>query len=513
MQLKQKSFVWRSLIMSGALAFSAAAYANSIAWGACPNASLADGYRCGFLTVPLSYKNPSQETTQVFVMQYTKVGAHPSKALYFNDGGPWGDQTKGMPQYIPFLDPNFTNQYTIFTFDPRGVGRSPHLSCDTDLNQDIFMDNPLVPNGIENLVAVSEKKWQVCASQYNGFQNHVGTIETVQDLDAVREAVGFSKMSFLAYSYGTQLGSLYLMDYPQHIDKMILDSVMPPTRSIITLSQDQAAAFEETLHHFFQQCDSNTHCPLYPNAEKAYDNALSILSKHTVPTGEKTDHLPLNTVEFLNAVEVALPFTDSSPESINPTMFVGNMWWVLASGIRDINVNNDGTQLQYLGGIIGGNYVKGRFTADHSEYNAVLCTDYDDHPDAAQIYQQAADLRRDYPLMGAFVGSEFLSACAGWTGRTSQTLPKLQYTADTPKIMLACNDHDSETPYVWCQQLAAVVPGSVIVHFKGSGHGIYLSNEPPGICVKDKVNYYLLQGGLPAPNTICDDTFNPTAAS
>ena len=47
------------------------------------------------------------------------------------------------------------------------------------------------------------------------FLANVGTVNVARDLDAIREALGDSKLTFLGYSYGTRMGSAYAEAYPR----------------------------------------------------------------------------------------------------------------------------------------------------------------------------------------------------------------------------------------------------------------------------------------------------------
>lgn len=53
------------------------------------------------------------------------------------------------------------------------------------------------------------------------------TANIARDLDRVRAALGEKKASFLGYSYGTYLGSVYATLFPQTSDRVVIDSNLP----------------------------------------------------------------------------------------------------------------------------------------------------------------------------------------------------------------------------------------------------------------------------------------------
>jgi len=485
----------------------------AVSWGACADISNSE-FQCASLKVPLDYANPAVGTTTLEAMKYTKSGATPSDTLFFNDGGPWDVETRDLPIYIAYLDPGILARYAIVTFDPRGVGQSSGLSCQTALDGSIANADAMSTQGVEALVQQYRQKWVTCASQYHDFQNSVGTNNTVQDVDFLKQGLGVDKISFLAYSYGTQLGSLYLSSYPSHVESVVLDSVVMPSRDFRKLAMDHGAAYEDTLNNFFAQCDANPACPIYPHSQKAYDQAMKTLSAHNVPTGVSTYTMPLTLTGFLTAVEDSLLWTNSDARSVNSQMFEPDMWANdLAQGVADINKNDGTVMMKVFLDNSGYDPATGTY-GDNSIYSAVLCSDFDNHPSDDVIVQDAAFAREAYPRIGGFVVGMNLPMCSGWSRTsTNPPLPVLQYSPSTPKILLSCNDHDPATPLSWCQDLGAEIPNSVKIVWSGAGHCVYLSNEPPGTCVQNKVNAYLERGIVPGGGMSCDDTFNPTTSS
>jgi len=60
-----------------------------------------------------------------------------------------------------------------------------------------------------------------------GIVAHVGTAETVEDWNNLREALSYEKLHFLSVSYGTIGASIYAKKFPRHVGRFVLDSILP----------------------------------------------------------------------------------------------------------------------------------------------------------------------------------------------------------------------------------------------------------------------------------------------
>jgi pimeloyl-ACP methyl ester carboxylesterase len=105
--------------------------------------------------------------------------------------------------------------YTLVAYDDRGTGESGLLNCPA-------LQTATTPDG-EDLLA------SACATSIGPAASLYGTADHVADLDAVRAALGLDKIVLYGVSYGTKLALAYASAYPTHVDRMVLDSVLPPS--------------------------------------------------------------------------------------------------------------------------------------------------------------------------------------------------------------------------------------------------------------------------------------------
>ena len=99
----------------------------------------------------------------------------------------------------------------LLVFDQRGTGNSDPLSCPA----------------LESAHGTIESVFQHCAEQIGRARGAFTTQETVQDIEALRRATGYSKLVLYGTSYGTKVALEYAERFPQHVEAMVLDSVVP----------------------------------------------------------------------------------------------------------------------------------------------------------------------------------------------------------------------------------------------------------------------------------------------
>jgi len=106
--------------------------------------------------------------------------------------------------------------YTLVAFDNRGTGASGLLNCPA--LQSTVTTNP------EEEAALARD----CAAIIGPQRIFYATRDHVEDTDAVRAALGFSKIGLFGVSYGTKLALGYALGHPGNVDRLLLDSVVPP---------------------------------------------------------------------------------------------------------------------------------------------------------------------------------------------------------------------------------------------------------------------------------------------
>jgi pimeloyl-ACP methyl ester carboxylesterase len=182
---------------------------------ACGGAGL--GLVCSDVVVPLDRSGVVPGTIDLHVETLAPQG--PSLGVVFLlAGGPGQGSAhvfdlgnKDSAALFRFVFPD----YTLVAYDDRGTGASGLLDCPA-------LQTSTSPNG-QDLLAAG------CATSLGAAAPFYGTTDHAADLDAVRAALGFDKITLFGVSYGTKLALAYASAYPTHVARIVLDSVLLPS--------------------------------------------------------------------------------------------------------------------------------------------------------------------------------------------------------------------------------------------------------------------------------------------
>jgi pimeloyl-ACP methyl ester carboxylesterase len=165
--------------------------------------------------------------------------------LVFITGGPGGASTQDYVQLAGAFR-RINEKRDIILMDQRGTGGSHPLVCPSpDDAQDTSSD------------AVRQAWIESCLKQLNADPKFYTTQAAVNDLDQVRQALGYDKLNLYGLSYGTRVALTYLRSYPEHVRAVILDGVVPQDEPLgLTMASDAQRA----LDMIFKRCAADVAC-------------------------------------------------------------------------------------------------------------------------------------------------------------------------------------------------------------------------------------------------------------
>ncbi|MCW3002084.1 MAG: alpha/beta hydrolase, partial [Conexibacter sp.] len=177
-----------------------------IPWAACPTA----GFQCSHVDVPLDRANPAAGTVSLAVSR-VPAAANPNRvAVVPLAGGPGQSALSLSDSFLQVLQPAIADR-DLLVYDQRGTGLSGALSCKSLSTQ-------------QSIARVSEG----CANELGAARGFYRTADTVQDIEALRVAGGYDKLVLFGVSYGTKVAEDYAAAYPDHVESLVLDSVVLP---------------------------------------------------------------------------------------------------------------------------------------------------------------------------------------------------------------------------------------------------------------------------------------------
>ena len=170
-----------------------------------------DEFGCATLDVPLDRTGGTPGTV---ALHYAVQRNGPRKLLIALSGGPGQSAVSSASSFAISLDPAL-RRYRLAVLDQRGTGKSGVLEC-PNLQRLRSLD-PYSPQAVAN-----------CASRLGPRRAFYTTADTVLDIDALRQALGADKIALMGISYGTHVALQYARAFPEHVDRLILDSIVGP---------------------------------------------------------------------------------------------------------------------------------------------------------------------------------------------------------------------------------------------------------------------------------------------
>ncbi|MHB1539538.1 MAG: alpha/beta fold hydrolase [Solirubrobacteraceae bacterium] len=171
------------------------------------------GFTCATIAVPLDRSAHVPGTIQLHLARRL-AGAVPSRTAVIGiAGGPGQPALPYATAIAGWIAPALRSR-DLVVFDQRGTGLSDPLHC-----------SAISGAGAR---APALRVIRSCAEQLGGARSGFTTAESVADIEAIREALGYEKLVLYGTSYGTKVAEQYAQTYPDHVEALVLDSVVPP---------------------------------------------------------------------------------------------------------------------------------------------------------------------------------------------------------------------------------------------------------------------------------------------
>ncbi|WP_225864468.1 alpha/beta fold hydrolase [Ideonella benzenivorans] len=457
--------MWAGLCMGGLMAVGGLARAATPADAApvltlstCRLKGVEVDARCGVLRRPLDPTRPqgAQIDLQVAVLPAVARRRQPDPVVFLA-GGP-GQSAIELAGPIAQMMARTLNRRDVILVDQRGTGRSAPLRCDDD-----------APD--RSLAEAADPTAQVQALQRcrarlekrpDGDLRQFTTVIAMQDLDAVRQALGVRRWNLVGASYGTRAALEYLRQFPGQVRRVVLDGVAPPDM-VLPLSFARGA--QAALDSLFDDCARDPACrAMYPDLRGQWRALLASLPRR---------------------ITVAHPFT-GRPETFTLTrdgvasLVLAPLYAPITASALPLAVQQ-ATQGRFealvgLGaGALGGGRGLGLATGMHF---SVVCAE-----DVPRMATAAAAPPTDF---GDAQARLYRAVCQGWP---RGTVPAAFYRVppSTVPALLLSGAVDPATPPAQAERVArALGPQALSVVVPHTGHGVMALG-----CLRDVVFRFL----------------------
>ena len=270
----------------------------------CPGVFFADAGEvdCYEVVVPERHDAPDAGgRITLFVAILRAESADPrSDPVVFLHGGPGAVAAELAPL---FAESALRQDRDIILFEQRGTALTdPYLGCPAlDVWEAMFAADPGTDGEFaERIGAIAAE----CAAAHEAAGSDLSaytTLASVEDLEAVRQALGIASWNLYGGSYGTRLGLAVLRRHPDSVRSAVFDGMDPPDADRIVARTPNLAA---AVHALAEACERDAPCSdRFGDLEQLLQRALDRWrTSPTTVTARITDDSVANVVVDEGAV-------------------------------------------------------------------------------------------------------------------------------------------------------------------------------------------------------------------
>ena len=441
--------------------------------------------KCAKFEVPYDYENPSAGTFKLNVRVRQAEKSPSVGALFVNRGGPGAESASMATEAEFYFSQKLLDNFDIVAFDPRGTGASePFVDCvdeiDPYFTADITYDSP---EERQRLIDDAQAFNDACQEKSGEVLPYISTIASARDIDTLRRALGYDKISYFGFSYGSELGATWAKLFPETVRTAVFDGAADPNASYLQAGLDQAAGFERELNSFFADCATRKTCAAYNNGDPAalFDDMMRRVERDPLFVNDKRT-LVTSTVAYTAVVDA---------------MYSSALWPTLAEAIADATKKPiaDGTGLLALYDDYYQRRPDGSYDNLLEAFIAISCLDDNGGQSVDDVDTNISEFEAIAPRLGKFFAIGY--NCALWPA-ASKPKPKM-YDIGSGPIVVVGTTGDAATPLESSRKMAAALTDGRLVIATEDQHTGYGTSE----CVTDLVDDYLVDLEVPEKETTC----------
>jgi pimeloyl-ACP methyl ester carboxylesterase len=242
------------------------------------------------------------------ILMMPATGAKPAAdPVFFLAGGPGQGAVSVVAGAGDFL-PEIRRERDIIFIDQRGTGQSNLLDCSTRGDRNdmrSYFGNPYKDEAVRACRAELEKNANLALYT---------TPIAMDDLDEVRDAMGYERINLYGGSYGTNAALVYLRQHGDRVRSTVLKGVAPPDYK---LPLSFAKGVQHALDRLMDDCAADAVChKTFPKLKEEFLAVLSRLDKSPAsfyavnPYTGQTQQLTMSRSSFMDDLRVMLYVPD-----------------------------------------------------------------------------------------------------------------------------------------------------------------------------------------------------------
>lgn len=458
-----------STVFVSAAQSDTATSAYRIDFAPCPGSAVV---RCGTLRVPADWSDPKGPKITVAVARRPADDpAHRIGTLFYNPGGPGDGAVGNVIEADTFFSATLRARFDIVGLDPRGVGGSTQIRCGVPALTPDYTFFPRTQREFDAMVAHNRALAKSCLQQTGPLFLHADTVSVARDHEAVRIALGVSKVNWLGLSYGTQVGAQYAQLYPNRTRAMVLDAALDHSSPEVQLTADAIKTVEEAFDRFAEWCDTAADCVLRgQDVGAVYDKLVRSADQNPIPVEGALrpvsgDDIRMNTPIWLAAK--------------TPNVLAQGLSWAGFSEVLRRAVAGDAQFFAWPPPQGPTDELFPRIANHCGDYVADIHT-------FAEMQQRIEMGRQLAPHLQG--GSEFWlgGLCIGYPFKVAN--PQRSLDVKGVPTLIVHSTHDPSVSYQWAFGLADQIRGSSVLSRIGDGHTSYYTSD----CARDATDQFLL---------------------
>lgn len=401
----------------------------------------------GWLDVPENRLADRPARIRLPYYRFKSRARQPASPIFLLAGGPgasWMQRLEQRREYLEEVE-YYRGIADVVVFDQRGAGDArPRLDCPqrARIPHDVPLSPERLATALREALAQCRDQWLARGVDLTAYN----TVENAADVDALRRALGYRRITLLGGSYGSHLALQVMRDFPATVDRAVLYGVEGPDHT-----WDDPAAKLATLARIAAEIE---HAPELVDAELPDGGLLGVLA---------------HVLERLEQAPVTVPVGDGDAA---PRVLVD------AALVRRIAGHRAGSRDEPLA------WPRFLIAMDRGDFSlagraALAWRDIPlDDPvhwsmDCASGISDARRRRLERSPASGLLGDpnfEYRELCGIWPHRDLGAGFRAPLRSRHPVLILH-GDRDTSTPIENAREVAAALPNARLVEVRGGGHG------------------------------------------
>jgi pimeloyl-ACP methyl ester carboxylesterase len=386
--------------------------------------------------------------------------------LFMLAGGP-GDAPSFNAKFFSETFAKVRLQRDLVLVDPRGTGKSRPLLCPelATPDKDGVLDDEIL--GVQAVINCRSRL------EKNADLRQYTTEIAVDDLDEVRQALGYKQINLYGTSYGSRVAQVYMRRHPTSLRTVTMKGILPPS---IALPSTHALAGEQAWQSVVERCKQDEKCAqAYPGIDDKFRALLKRLSANPVlGPGGNVPKLRVSAALFAESFRFFLYAPDGQARALKL--------------IEDLTQDKPGLFENSLGGrrLLSSERLAAGF------FLSVSCTE--------DIPYLPKDIT---PLVASTFGGDYrikqqTQACSVWPRGEVSSQHRLATKSDIPTLIFS-GEFDPVTPPAGGEEVVRGLSRGVHVVVRNNGHPIGNAAD----CIGSMIAAFIEAGDTKGLDTSC----------